>query len=165
MGPVYTPSLLDKPSSQDVQHIHSKWEAFERLLSDNSKTRDSGSDANLHGSHGAASTIINHGQIGKMPFPQGWEEGPPTSGDIGTRSFREVHPHNDPQAKLCFYYRGLPASDGAGKNFKEILDKPPHILTKNEIMEILLQTAIYCGVPAAIESFRVAREVFREDGI
>jgi 4-carboxymuconolactone decarboxylase len=38
-------------------------------------------------------------------------------------------------------------------------------LTKNEIMEILLQTAIYCGVPAAIESFRVAREVFREDGI
>lgn len=38
-------------------------------------------------------------------------------------------------------------------------------LTKNEIMEIFLQTAIYCGVPAAIESFRVAREVFKEEGI
>jgi 4-carboxymuconolactone decarboxylase len=34
-------------------------------------------------------------------------------------------------------------------------------VTKEEIKEILLQTAIYCGVPAAIDSFRVAREVFQ----
>lgn len=34
--------------------------------------------------------------------------------------------------------------------------------SKEEIMEVLLQTAIYCGVPAAVDSFRVAREVFRE---
>jgi 4-carboxymuconolactone decarboxylase len=27
---------------------------------------------------------------------------------------------------------------------------------------VLLQTAIYCGVPAAIDSFRIAREVFSE---
>ena len=33
---------------------------------------------------------------------------------------------------------------------------------KEEIMEVLLQTAIYCGVPAAIDSFRLAREVFSE---
>ena len=32
--------------------------------------------------------------------------------------------------------------------------------SKEEIMEVLLQTAIYCGVPAAIDSFRLAREVF-----
>ncbi len=35
-------------------------------------------------------------------------------------------------------------------------------LTKEEISETLLQTAIYCGVPAAIDSFRVARQVFEE---
>lgn len=35
-------------------------------------------------------------------------------------------------------------------------------LTKDEIKEVLLQVAIYCGVPAAIDSFRVAREVFKE---
>jgi len=29
-------------------------------------------------------------------------------------------------------------------------------------MEVLLQTAVYCGVPAAIDSFRAAREVFSE---
>lgn len=32
-------------------------------------------------------------------------------------------------------------------------------LSKDEIREILLQVAIYCGVPAALDSFRVAKEV------
>ncbi|MCY9002462.1 4-carboxymuconolactone decarboxylase [Peribacillus frigoritolerans] len=35
-------------------------------------------------------------------------------------------------------------------------------VTKEEIREVLLQTAIYCGVPAAIDSFRSAQEVFNE---
>lgn len=35
-------------------------------------------------------------------------------------------------------------------------------LTKAEIMEVFLQTAIYCGMPAALDSFRIAREVFSE---
>lgn len=38
-------------------------------------------------------------------------------------------------------------------------------LTKEEIAEVFLQAAIYCGVPAAIDSFRIAREVFQEMGI
>ena len=35
-------------------------------------------------------------------------------------------------------------------------------VTREEIREVFLQTAIYCGVPAAIDSFRNAREVFKE---
>jgi 4-carboxymuconolactone decarboxylase len=38
-------------------------------------------------------------------------------------------------------------------------------VTKDEIKEVFLQAAIYCGVPAAIDSFRTAREVFQEMGI
>jgi 4-carboxymuconolactone decarboxylase len=38
-------------------------------------------------------------------------------------------------------------------------------LSKEDIQEIFLQTAIYCGVPAAIDSFRCAKEVFAEMGI
>ena len=38
-------------------------------------------------------------------------------------------------------------------------------LTKEQIREVMLQTAIYCGVPAAVEAFRVAREVFKERGV
>ena len=35
-------------------------------------------------------------------------------------------------------------------------------VTREEIREVFLQAAIYCGVPAAIDSFRVAREVFND---
>lgn len=35
-------------------------------------------------------------------------------------------------------------------------------MTKEEIKEVFLQAGIYCGVPAAIDSFRVASEVFKE---
>ena len=38
-------------------------------------------------------------------------------------------------------------------------------VTKEEIKEVFLQVAIYCGVPAAVDSFRVAREVFKEIGV
>lgn len=35
-------------------------------------------------------------------------------------------------------------------------------VTREEIQEVFLQTAIYCGAPAAIDSFRTAKEVFKE---
>ena len=36
-------------------------------------------------------------------------------------------------------------------------------LTKDEIVEVLLQTAIFCGFPAAFKAFHVASKVFAED--
>ncbi len=35
----------------------------------------------------------------------------------------------------------------------------------DELKETLLQITIYCGVPAGVEAFRLAREVLDEDGI
>jgi 4-carboxymuconolactone decarboxylase len=35
-------------------------------------------------------------------------------------------------------------------------------LTRDEIAEVFLQAAVYCGVPAGMESFRVAKRVFDE---
>jgi 4-carboxymuconolactone decarboxylase len=35
--------------------------------------------------------------------------------------------------------------------------------TKEEIREVLLQVAIYAGVPAGVDAFRTARKVFAED--
>ncbi|MBN9800308.1 MULTISPECIES: carboxymuconolactone decarboxylase family protein [Pseudonocardia] len=35
-------------------------------------------------------------------------------------------------------------------------------LTRDEIVEIILQTAIYCGVPAANSAFRIAQRVLAE---
>src|SRR5271165_3815015 len=35
-------------------------------------------------------------------------------------------------------------------------------VTRDEIKEVLLQSAIYCGVPAANSAFHIAADVFRE---
>ncbi|OBJ10444.1 carboxymuconolactone decarboxylase family protein [Mycobacterium sp. 1465703.0] len=35
-------------------------------------------------------------------------------------------------------------------------------VTREEIREVFLQVAIYAGVPAAVDSFRIAREAFAE---
>jgi 4-carboxymuconolactone decarboxylase len=36
-------------------------------------------------------------------------------------------------------------------------------VSREEIREVLLQAAIYCGVPAAVDAFRTAREAFAEE--
>ena len=36
-------------------------------------------------------------------------------------------------------------------------------VTQNEIREVFLQVAIYCGIPSAIDAYRTAREVFAEN--
>ena len=35
----------------------------------------------------------------------------------------------------------------------------------DEIRDTLLQVAIYCGIPAGVEAFRLAREVLEAEGI
>jgi 4-carboxymuconolactone decarboxylase len=35
-------------------------------------------------------------------------------------------------------------------------------VTRDEIREVFMAVAIYCGVPAGVDAFRVAREVFAE---
>src|SRR5687768_13635992 len=79
--------------------------------------------------------ITHHGQIAEMSLPRGWVEGSPYAfdGGLGTRSFRETHPPEDPDASLCFFYRGLPIAEDVGKSFKEILEKPPHVLPQPEL--------------------------------
>jgi len=37
-------------------------------------------------------------------------------------------------------------------------------VTRKDIQEVLLQSAVYCGVPAANTAFHIAEEVFRESG-
>jgi len=38
-------------------------------------------------------------------------------------------------------------------------------VTNDEIKEILFQSAVYCGWPAAIDSFRIAKRIFAETNI
>ena len=36
-------------------------------------------------------------------------------------------------------------------------------MSEEEIREVLLQIAIYCGLPAALDAFRIARDVIEEE--
>jgi len=38
-------------------------------------------------------------------------------------------------------------------------------LTKAELREVFLQIAVYCGMPAGLDSFRIAKDVFTEMGL
>jgi len=52
---------------------------------------------------------------------------------------------------------------GRTEEVKIYLKAGPNIgLTRDDVREVLMQTAIYCGIPAALDSFRAAQDVFNE---
>lgn len=38
-------------------------------------------------------------------------------------------------------------------------------VTKEEMSEIFLQVAVYCGAPASLEAYKAAEEVFADEGV
>ena len=58
---------------------------------------------------------------------------------------------------------GMLTALGRTEEVKIYLKAGPNIgLTREDVREVLMQTAIYCGIPAALDSFRAAQEVFDE---
>lgn len=58
---------------------------------------------------------------------------------------------------------GMLTALGRTEEVKIYLRAAPNIgVTKEDVREVLMQTAIYCGIPAALDSFRVAEQLFRE---
>ena len=37
--------------------------------------------------------------------------------------------------------------------------------SKEEVRAVLMQVAVYCGIPAGIDGFRIAKEVLKEEGL
>ena len=62
---------------------------------------------------------------------------------------------------------GMLTAMGRTEEVKIYLRAAPNIgVTQDDVREVLMQTAIYCGIPAALDSFRVAQAVFDEqDGV
>ena len=98
-------------------------------------------------------------------------------------SFKNADDFNRPMQELateyCWGYvwgrEGLPRKTRSMLNLAMIsaLNRPHELkmhvagalrngLTREEICEVFLQVAIYCGVPAGVDAFRIAREVFAE---
>jgi 4-carboxymuconolactone decarboxylase len=60
----------------------------------------------------------------------------------------------------------LKAYEEFALHVRAALDGPPESrLTPDDIKEVILQAAIYCGVPAANHAFALAGEILREKGL
>ena len=60
----------------------------------------------------------------------------------------------------------LKAYEEFSMHVRAALDGPPESrLTPDEIKEVIMQAAIYCGVPAANHAFSVAGAILREKGL
>ena len=98
-------------------------------------------------------------------------------------AFKAADDFNMPMQELateyCWgYVWGRPGLDKRTRSFLNLgmiaaLNRPHELkihvkgalrngLTRQEIMEVFLQVAIYCGVPAGVDSFRIAKEAFAE---
>ena len=56
---------------------------------------------------------------------------------------------------------GMLTALGSTEEVKSYLGAAQNIgVTRDDVREVLMQTAIYCGIPAALDSFRVAEQVF-----
>lgn len=52
---------------------------------------------------------------------------------------------------------------GRIEEVKLYLKAAPNVgVTRDDVREVLMQTAIYCGIPAALDSFRVAQELYAD---
>lgn len=79
-------------------------------------------------------------------------------GDIWTR------PGLDRRTRSCITLTALVAGGHLEELAMHVRAARRNGLSHDEIKEVLLQTAIYCGVPAANAAFAVAQRVLIEDG-
>jgi len=139
MGPGDMPEPAKSTKSAEVEQAESNDESRRALQTEIDRLRAQLTlgDAPSEGPN-PHPEVKGHGQIAEMSLPKGWIEGAPYrfSGGIGTRSFREIHPPDDPNAMLCFYYRGLPISQEGGQKFHDVLSKPPHDLSPEELKSL-----------------------------
>jgi|SRR5688572_8645035 4-carboxymuconolactone decarboxylase/3-oxoadipate enol-lactonase/4-carboxymuconolactone decarboxylase len=78
-------------------------------------------------------------------------------GEIWTR------PGLDRRTRSCITLTALTANGQLEELALHVRAARRNGLTKDEIKEVLLQTAIYCGVPAANAAFKVAQRVLAEE--
>jgi 4-carboxymuconolactone decarboxylase len=79
-------------------------------------------------------------------------------GEIWTR------PGLDRRTRSCITLTALVAGGHDGELALHLRAARRNGLTWDEIKEVLLQAAIYCGVPAANTAFGIAQRVFEEEG-
>src|SRR5215470_15272320 len=119
MGPGDVPDKVLVPKEAQVERMKDKAEDFDPLLAD------------------VTSHVLSRGQVREMRLPPGWFRGETKEREEEKPySYEMFHPGTKNDVMLWFFYRGQKASDSAAESFREVLDKPPHVLTPAEIKSL-----------------------------
>jgi len=73
-----------------------------------------------------------------------------------------TRPGLPPKTRSMLLLALLPALNRAHELKLHIVGALNNGVTRDEMREIFMQVAAYCGAPAGVEAFKVAREVFAE---
>jgi 4-carboxymuconolactone decarboxylase len=73
-----------------------------------------------------------------------------------------TRPGLPPKTRSTLLLAMLPALNRAHELKLHIVGALNNGVTRDEMREIFMQVAAYCGAPAGVEAFKVAREVFAE---
>jgi hypothetical protein len=81
-------------------------------------------------------TIEDVGQITRMSLPDGFVPGRPTENVVGDSSLHSHHWSDDPDVRICVYYRGYGINPRSAQYFRHTLDKSAHVLSPDEIYSL-----------------------------
>ncbi len=116
-----------------------------------------GKHAGDHAAANPTAKVKDHGQINSMDLPAGWNLKPSEGNPgIGTRSYQEASPKNNPDVSLSFFYRGLPVPAQDGTNFKNVLEQKPHELSADELRS--LSNVLSQKTPLDSDQFKLRTE-------
>ena len=101
---------------------------------------------------------------------------PPAGADVFSRTIDQYVTENcwgelwsrpgiDPKLRVLLNLSMLAATLQSAELTENLHAAVTQGVSKEEILEIFLQVAMYCGAPTAVEAFKCARTVFAERGL
>ena len=92
-------------------------------------------DARWQGA-GNSNLLSDIGQIQQINLPASWTERLQEGKPAGNVLFREFGPAAQSDVEFSFYYRGLRTGQRSGQSFCEILQRPPHQVSSEELEDL-----------------------------
>ncbi len=78
--------------------------------------------------------VFSEGEIKAMRLPAVWQKGASKDRDESKPySYRVFNPSGRPDVLLAYFDRGYKLGDAPSRSFRDVLDKPPHVLLPAEI--------------------------------
>lgn len=119
----YEPVKMERRDPAETQRRR----LYEELMQGDSAT------ANLTGAKLSSVQVIDRGQISSMSMPSGFERGQTIGGSYANNSFQDYHLKSNADVKFYFDYRGSRMGAESSRLFHDLLAKPAHALTAQEL--------------------------------